>query len=99
MRKNQSRLLLGNWKVLTLTGKELKSVKMAEKYYHNVGNSFTERRGSEIVDLDGELKLFYSGADPSMSARTGVGILTNPQLSECVFDWIPWGPRACMLKL
>ena len=42
---------------------------------------------------------FYLGVDPSMSARAGVGILTSPQLSECVFDWIPLGSRACMLKL
>ena len=30
------------------------------------------------MDLDGEWKLFYSGADPSMSAQASVGILTNP---------------------
>ena len=35
------------------------------------------------------MKLFYSGADPSMSAQARVGILTSPQLSDCVFDWIP----------
>ena len=29
------------------------------------------------LDLDGGWKLFYSGADPSMFAQAGVGILTN----------------------
>ena len=34
-----------------------------------------------------------------MSVHAGVGILTNPQLSHCVFKWIPLGSRASMLKL
>ena len=34
-----------------------------------------------------------------MSAQAGVGMLTSPQLSDCVFDWIPLGSRAFMLKL
>ena len=59
----------------------------------------TKRRDSGIVDLDGEWKLFYSGADPSMFAQAGVGILTSPQLSDCVFDWISLGSRVCILKL
>ena len=33
-----------------------------------------------------------------MSAQTGVGILTSPELSDCVFDWIPLGTRTFMLK-
>ena len=51
------------------------------------------------MDLDGGWKLFYSGADPSMSAQAGVGILTSPRLSDCVSDWIPLRSRICMLKL
>ena len=39
------------------------------------------------------------GADTSMSAQAGVGILTSPRLSDCVSDWIPLGSRVCMLKL
>ena len=72
-----------------------------EKKYHldAVGVSSTKKRSSRIVDLDGGWKLFYSGADPSISAQTGVGILTSPQLSNFMFDWIPLGSRACMLKL
>ena len=64
-----------------------------------IGVSSTKRRGSGTVDLDGRWKLFYPGADPSMSAQAGVGILTSPRLSDCVSDWIPLGSRVCMLKL
>ena len=34
-----------------------------------------------------------------MSAQVSVGILTSPQLSDCVFDWMPLGSRACLLNL
>ena len=89
-RKNYHTLLLGNWNVLTLTGKELELVEEAKKYHLDiVGDSSTKRRGFGIVDLDGEWKLFWSGADPSMSAQAGVGILTCPQMSDSAFDWIP----------
>ena len=84
-------LLLGNWNVLTLTGKELELVEEAKKY--------TKRRGSRIVDLDDGWKLFYLGADPRMSAQAGVEILTSPQLVDCVFDRILLESRACMLEL
>ena len=36
--------------------------------------------------MDGGWKFFYSGVDPSMSAKAGVRIFTSPQLSDCVFD-------------
>ena len=99
-RKNHRILLLGNWNVLTLTGKELELVEEAKKCYLDiVGVSSTKRRGSGIIDLDVRWKLFYLGADPSMSAQVGVGIFTSPQLSDCVFDWITLGSPACMLKL
>ena len=61
--------------------------------------SAIKRRDSGIVILDGWWKLFYSGADPRMSVHAGMGILTNSQLADCVFDWISLGSRACMLKL
>ena len=51
------------------------------------------------MDLDGGWKLFYSGADASISAQAGVGILTNPRLSDCVSNWIPLESRVSMLKL
>ena len=60
-RKNHHRLLFGNWNVLTLIGKELKFVEEAKKYHLDIaGVSSTKRRGSGIVDFDGEWKLFYS---------------------------------------
>ena len=98
-RVNHHQLLLGNWNILTLTGKELELVEEAKRYHLDIiGVSSTKRRGYGTVDLDGGWKLFYSGADPSMSAQSGVGILTSPRLSDCVSDWIPLGSRVCMLK-
>ena len=91
---------MGNWNILTLTGKELELVEEAKRYHLDIiGVSPTERRRSETVYLYGGWKLFYSGADPSMSAQAGVGILTSSRLSDCVSDWIPLGSRVCMLKL
>ena len=99
-RVNHHQLLFGNWNVLTLTGKELELVEEAKRYRLDiVGLSSTKRRGSGTVELDGGWKLFYSGADPTMSAQAGVGILTSPRLSDCVSDWIPLGSRVCILKL
>jgi len=51
-----------------------------------VGVSSTKRHGSGTMNLDGGWKLFYSGADPSVSAQAGVGIHTSSQLSDCVSD-------------
>ena len=99
-RVNHHQLLLGNWNILTLTGKELELVEEAKRYHLDIiGVSSTKRRGSGTVDLDGGWKLFYSGADPSMSAQAGVGILTSPRLSDCESDWISLGSRVCILKL
>ena len=98
-RVNHQQLLLGNWNILTITGKELVLVDEAKQYHFDIiGVSSTKRRGSGTVDLDGGWKLFYSGADSSMSAQAGVGILTSPRLSDCVSDWIPLASRVCMLK-
>ena len=97
---NHHQLLFGNWNIITLTGKELELVEKAKLYHLDIiGVSSTKRRGSGTVDLDGGWKLFYSGADPSLSAQAGMGILTSPRLSDCVSDWIPLGSRVCMLKL
>ena len=87
-RINHHQLLLGNWNILTLTGKELELVVEEAKRYHLdiIEVSSTKRRGFETVDLDGGWKLFYSGVDPSMSAQADVGILTSPRLSDCVSD-------------
>ena len=45
------------------------------------------------------MKLFYFGANSSMSVQADVGILTSSQLSYRVSDQIPLGSRICMLKL
>jgi len=75
-------------------------VEEAKRYHLDIVEiSSTKRRGSETVNLDGGWKLFYSGADPSVSAQADVGILTSPRLSLCMLDWIPLGSPVCMLKL
>ena len=97
---NHHQLLVGNWNILTVTGKELELVEKAKRYYLDIiGVSSTKRRGSGTVDLDGGWKLFYCGSDPSMTVQAGVGILTSPWLSDCVSDWIPLRSRVCILKL
>ena len=64
-RVNRYQLLLGNWNILTLTGKELELVEETKQYHFDViGVSSTKR----TVDLDGGWKLFYSAADLNMSA-------------------------------
>ena len=99
-RVNHHQLLLGNWNILTLTGKELELVEEAKRCHPDIiGVSLTKRRGSGTVDLDGGWKLFYYGVNPSMSAQAGVGIFTSPRLSDYVSDWILLGSRVCMLKL
>ena len=81
-----------NWNILTLTRKQLELVEKAKRYHHDIiGVSSTKRLRSGIVNLDGGWKLLYSGADPSMSAQAGVGILTSPWLSDWVSDWILLG--------
>ena len=75
-------------------------VEEAKRYHFDIiGVSSTKRRDSGTVDLDGGWKLFYSGADPSMSAQVSVGILTSRRLSDWLSDWILLGSRVCMLKL
>ena len=83
--KKHVRLLLCNWNVLTLIGKDLELVEEAKKYHLDIVRvSSSKKRGSEIVALG--KRLFYSVADPSMCAQAGVEIFTSPRLSDCVFD-------------
>ena len=95
-----TQLLLGNWNILTLTGKKARigwgSKAVSSRYYRSF---FNQKRGSKTEDVDGGWKLLYSGAGPKMSAQAGVGILTSRRLSNCVLGWIPLESRICMLKL
>ena len=67
--KNHHRLLLDNWNIFTLSGKELELVEEAKKFQLDIAGVSTKRCGSEIMDLDGGWKLFYLDADPSMSLK------------------------------
>ena len=54
LRVNHHQLLLGNWNILTLTGKELELVEEANRYHFDIIGVFsTKQRGSGTVDLDG----------------------------------------------
>ena len=78
-RVNHHQLLSGYWNILTFTGKELDLIEEAKRYHLDIIRvSSTKRRSSGTVDVDGGRKLFYSRADPSMSAQAGVGIITSP---------------------
>jgi len=69
-RVNQHQLLFGNWNIFTLTGIKLELVEEAKRYHLDiVGVSSTKKCGSETVNMDGGWKLFYSGADPRVSAQ------------------------------
>ena len=58
IRVNHHQLLLGNWNILILTGKDLELVEEAERYQLDiVGVSSITRRGSETADMDGRYKL------------------------------------------
>ena len=62
-------------------------VEEAKRYHFDINRvSSTKSRDSGMVDLDGGRKVFYFGADPSMSAQAGVRILTSPHLLDCVSD-------------
>ena len=72
--------------------KNLELVEKAKRYHLDIiGVSSTKRRGSGTVDLDGGWKLFYSGADPSMYAQAGVGILKSPRLQTVCQIGFLWG--------
>ena len=94
-------LAIGNWNVSSLTGKEQELVCEAQQYRLDVvGISSTKRRDSGTVELNGGWKIFYSGVDAAMSAQAGVGLITcEPNIGECVVDWVPLGGRVCLLKL
>ena len=89
-------LAIGNWNVLSLTGKEQELVWEAQQYCLDVvGISSTKRRGSGTVELSHAWKIFYSGVEAAMSALASVGLLVSPHIA----DWVPLGGRVCLLKL
>ena len=90
-------LVIGNWNISSLTGKEQELV--CQYRLDVVGISSTKCRGSGTVKLNGGWKIFYSGVDAAMSAQAGVGLLVSPNIAECVVDWAPLGRRVCFLKL
>ena len=56
-RVNHHQLLLGNWNILTLTGKELELVEEAKRYHLDIiGVSSTKQRGSGTVNRDSDWK-------------------------------------------
>ena len=63
-----------------------------------MGISSTKCRGSKTVKLNGGWKIFYFCVGAAMSAQAGVGLLVNPNISECVVDWVPLKGRVCLLK-
>ena len=98
-RKNHLRLLLGNGNVLIFTGKELELVEEAKKNHRDiVGVSSTKRRGSGIADLDGGLKLVYSGADPSI-CPSGCGNSHKTSVVRLCVQLDSFRTTAYMLKL
>jgi len=82
---NHHQLLFGNWNILTLTGKELGLVEGAKRYHSGtVGIFSTKRHGSGTVNLDGGWKLFYTVADPSVSAQVANSSHEPPVNVLCV---------------
>ena len=59
------------------------------------------RQNADTVELNGEWKNFYLGADAAMSAQAGVGLglLVNPNIAEYIVDWVPLGGRVCFRNL
>jgi len=87
--------LIDNWNILTLTEMELE---LEEKANSNIKilSAFLQPRDAALrtLKLDGGWKPFYSGADSSASAQSGVGILTSSQLQIRIL----LGSLVCILK-
>ena len=61
---NYHQLLLSNWNILTITGKELELDRKQNGIISKLLEFLQPKKGgSGTVDLDGGWKLFYSGAD------------------------------------
>jgi len=75
-RKRQCRhklhkLVIGNWNITPLMGKEHELVEEAKQYYLDVvGICWTKSHGSNTVEPDDGSKLFYSGVEPARTVAT-----------------------------
>lgn len=84
----------------TLTGKLDELLGEAQRYRLDIlGLSSTKKQGQGAEELRMGWKLFYSGADSSVHAQAGVGILTSPRLTDRVVEWTPISSRVAVLRL
>ena len=90
---------MGNWNVTSLNGKEQELVWEAEQYYLDIVEvSSTKCYSFDTIELNESCKFFYSSADVTISAQTGVCFL-QPRLALCVTNWIPLKKWIYLLKL
>ena len=89
-RKSRHNLVIGNWSIISLRGKEHELVEEAKRLSLDIaGISSTKRCGSNIAELDNGWKLFCSGVESAQFAQAGVEILVSFQLANFVDEWIP----------
>ena len=80
-------IVIGNWNVLSLTGKEQELVRETRHYCLDIVRiSSTKRRGSGTVEMNGGWKIVYSDVDVAMSAEAGPGLLASLNIAECVVE-------------
>ena len=91
-------LAIGDWNVLLRTEKEQELVWEAQHCrLDTVGISFTKRRDTGTVELNGGWKIFYLVVCSSRCCC--YGLLMSPNIAECVVDWVPLGGKVCLLQL
>lgn len=79
---------IGIWNVTSLTGKEIELVEEVKKYRLDiVGLSSTKEKGNGTMILQDGWRLLYSGVEPSVHARAGVGSLVSPRLIDSIVEW------------
>ena len=90
-RVNHHQVLLGNWNILTLKGKEVELVEKAKRYHFDIiGVSSTKRSSSRTVHRNGGWKLFYFGVESKclLKQEWGFSQATNCQtVCQIVFIW------------
>ena len=99
-REQEQKLRIEIWNVTSLTGKEPKLVEETIRCRLDIVEVLsTKRKGTGILILNKRWQLFYAGVDPALHAQAGVGIFTNPRLSERVVEWRPISERVALLRL